>query len=156
MFASQLETSCQVKLMLVTSPNHFTTKWLWLSWPGLLSSSVSGLLSSPTTSFITLGKRDHFHPCLEVSTLSVDTQLVRSAALLASCARPLALLSQLELSLNQGQMALAAQQSTTSIWQSVFSVGSARRLAQSTQSWRVPTSSMQPSSTRSYFTTRRS
>ena len=130
MCVSQSETSCPVKSMPVTSPSHFTTKWSWLSWLGLRSSSVFGPLSNPITSFTTPGRRDLFPPCSEESTPSVGTLPARSVASLANCVRLLALPSPLRLSLSLDQMALAAQQNTISTWPSVFSVDSAKKHAQ--------------------------
>ena len=64
---------------------------LTLSCFGLLGLLRSGLPSSPTILFITRGRKEPSRPCSEVSTLSEDTQQVKSDASLANCAKLLAL-----------------------------------------------------------------
>ena len=113
-------------------------------------------LSSPTMYFTTLGKRVPFPPCSEESTLCAVTQLARSAASPANCARLPVLHSLSLLNRSQDLMAQGEPQSTTSTWPSASSVASVKRPVPSTLLLKVLTLSTRHSFTRSFFTIRKS
>ena len=137
-----------LKLMRVILLNLSTTRWLWQSSHGPLSSLVCGQLLNQIIFFTTLGKRDLFHLCLEVNTLCVVTQPEKSVALHANFARLRAQHMQSRLSQSQDRMAHVERPSTTSIWQNASFAVSVKRLAQSTRLLRDQILSMQLSCTR--------
>jgi len=147
--------SFQLRLMLLKSQRVFITRLLWLSWLGHLYSLVFFQLMNQIIFFITLGRRAHSHPCSVESMLCVGTQQVKSVALRVNCVRLHALHSLSESNQNQDQMALAAQQSMTLIWQNVFSVASAKKHAQSMQLLKDLTLSMRHSFTKNCYMIKR-